>query len=372
MLQSRALLLPALLTVLTALLAPASIFAQEQTYVVRPGDSLFRIAMMHGVDINTLAQANNITNTWRIYAGQTLIIPSAPSETGAAASQPEALLVPQTHIVQRGETLATIARQYGLTVDQLAQLNGLYNPNLIYHGQTLIVGSSAPAQDASAAPASAEIAEPNTLLAAPVVEDVLGSAAAEPVVYIVQPGEYLSQIASRFGVPWTSIARANNIYDPNTVFAGQRLIIPGAAAQTGSYQASATYGLDYAFAAPPAPTGIGREILVDLSDSRVYAYENGQLVRSVLVSTGLPATPTVQGDFTVQRKYVSQLMAGPGYYLPDVPYILYFYQGYALHGTYWHANWGQPMSHGCVNMPTPEAEWLYYWADIGTPVRVQA
>ena len=45
-------------------------------------------------------------------------------------------------------------------------------------------------------------------------------------------------------------------------------------------------------------------------------------------------------------------MSGPGYYLPGVPYVMYFYQGYGLHGTYWHDNFGQPMSHGCVNLPT--------------------
>jgi lipoprotein-anchoring transpeptidase ErfK/SrfK len=50
---------------------------------------------------------------------------------------------------------------------------------------------------------------------------------------------------------------------------------------------------------------------------------------------------------------------------------MYFYQGYALHGTYWHSNFGQPMSHGCVNMRTPDAEWLYQFAPVGTAVRVQ-
>src|SRR5690606_8742774 len=130
-------------------------------------------------------------------------------------------------------------------------------------------------------------------------------------------------------------------------------------------------GIVEAPAAPPAVVTTGRSIIVDLSDSRIYAYENGQLVRNVLVSTGLPATPTVTGDFAIQRKYVSQLMTGPGYYLPDVPYVLYFYQGYAIHGTYWHNNFGVPMSHGCVNLPTPEAEWFFHFADIGTPVRVQ-
>jgi lipoprotein-anchoring transpeptidase ErfK/SrfK len=102
-----------------------------------------------------------------------------------------------------------------------------------------------------------------------------------------------------------------------------------------------------------------------------YAYENGVLVRSVLSSTGLPATPTVVGDFTIERRYASQSMSGPGYYLPDVPYVMYFYSGYALHGTYWHSNFGQPMSRGCVNLPTWEAEWFYNFADYGTPVRVQ-
>jgi len=133
---------------------------------------------------------------------------------------------------------------------------------------------------------------------------------------------------------------------------------------------------DYSFisapAAPPARIGHGKEIIVDLSDERTYAYEDGKLVRNVLSSTGLPDTPTVKGSFTIQRKYVSQTMTGPGYYLPGVPYIMYFYAGYALHGTYWHNNFGHPMSHGCVNLPTSEAEWFYNWTEIGTPVYVES
>jgi len=51
-----------------------------------------------------------------------------------------------------------------------------------------------------------------------------------------------------------------------------------------------------------------------------------------------------------------------------VPYTMYFYRGYAIHGTYWHSNFGRPMSHGCVNMRTQDAAWLYSWAVVGTPV----
>jgi lipoprotein-anchoring transpeptidase ErfK/SrfK len=61
-------------------------------------------------------------------------------------------------------------------------------------------------------------------------------------------------------------------------------------------------------------------------------------------------------------------MSGPGYNLPNVPYTMYFYRGYAIHGTYWHNNFGSPMSHGCVNLATPDAQWLYNWAPMHTRV----
>lgn len=115
-----------------------------------------------------------------------------------------------------------------------------------------------------------------------------------------------------------------------------------------------------------------KSITVVLHDQRVYAYENGVLVRNVLVSTGLPGTPTVLGTYHIYVKYNAQLMTGPGYYLPGVPWVMYFYEGYSFHGTYWHHNWGHPISHGCVNMPTDEALWLYQWAPVGTTITVVA
>ena len=64
-------------------------------------------------------------------------------------------------------------------------------------------------------------------------------------------------------------------------------------------------------------------------------------------------------------------MSGPGYYLPNVEWVMYFYQGYGLHGTYWHSNFGQPMSHGCVNLTNDDARWFYEFASLGTPVHVK-
>lgn len=121
---------------------------------------------------------------------------------------------------------------------------------------------------------------------------------------------------------------------------------------------------------PSEVTRIERWIEVDLSEQHVYAYEGDQLQRSFLVSTGTWRTPTVQGKFRIYYKYRSQTMSGPGYYLPGVPFVMYFYKDYSLHGTYWHNNFGTPMSHGCVNMRTAEAKWLYNWASLGTLVYV--
>ncbi|KXK13511.1 MAG: ErfK/YbiS/YcfS/YnhG family protein [Chloroflexi bacterium OLB14] len=109
---------------------------------------------------------------------------------------------------------------------------------------------------------------------------------------------------------------------------------------------------------------------VDLSDQRMYAYEGDTLVNTFVVSTGTWQTPTVTGRFKVWIKLKSAPMSGPGYYLPDVPYIMYFYGDYGIHGTYWHNNFGVPMSHGCVNLSIPDAEWAYNFAVVGTVVNV--
>ena len=109
---------------------------------------------------------------------------------------------------------------------------------------------------------------------------------------------------------------------------------------------------------------------VNLSEQRVYVYEGDVVVNSFLVSTGLPDTPTVTGKYRIWIKVRVQDMSGPGYYLRDVPYVMFFYEDYGLHGTYWHNNFGTPMSRGCVNLTVDDAAWLYNWASVGTVVNV--
>ncbi len=113
-----------------------------------------------------------------------------------------------------------------------------------------------------------------------------------------------------------------------------------------------------------------RWIDVDLSAQTVFAMQGDQIVNRFLVSTGRWPTPTVTGVYRIYVKYRSAHMSGPDYYLPNVPYVMYFYKGYGLHGTYWHNNFGTPMSHGCVNLRTPDAGWLFEWASVGTVVYV--
>jgi lipoprotein-anchoring transpeptidase ErfK/SrfK len=199
---------------------------------------------------------------------------------------------------------------------------------------------------------------PMIVVEPPPVEVVNVSTTAR-TTHIVEAGQELGLIARQYGVSVDDILALNDISNPDVIWVGQELLIPA----EGVYTPTAAD-------APPAPRTVGKSILVSTSAQRIYAYENGQLVRSHLTSTGLPETPTVLGDYSVYVKYVADDMRGADYFLPQVPYTMYFYQGYGIHGTYWHNSFGRPMSHGCVNLPVSEAEWFFNWAEVGTPVRV--
>lgn len=192
-------------------------------------------------------------------------------------------------------------------------------------------------------------------------EAVLASYNGPLTTHVVESGEELGLIAKRFNVSIGDLVALNEITDANLIYPGQSLSIPA----PGEYEPTAAE-------APPAPLASGRSLLVSLGNQRLYAYDNGVLVHSYLVSTGLPETPTVLGDYHIYVKYQATDMSGPGYYLPGVPWTMYFFQGYAIHGTYWHANFGRPMSHGCVNLPPDEARWFYDFSSVGTMVRVVA
>ncbi|KAA9145423.1 L,D-transpeptidase, partial [Microbacterium lushaniae] len=102
-------------------------------------------------------------------------------------------------------------------------------------------------------------------------------------------------------------------------------------------------------------------------------YENDQVVQSWAMSSGLPGSPTLPGSFRIGWKTPMQDMGcfpGAPYCTENVPWVSYFNGDQAFHGAYWHNNFGNVMSHGCVNLPVNAAKFIYDWAPQGTQVSV--
>ncbi|MGA9351417.1 MAG: LysM peptidoglycan-binding domain-containing protein [Anaerolineae bacterium] len=295
----------------------------DPVHVVRRGDTLYSVARRYGTTVNAIMQANGLQNSNRIYVGQRLIVPTSATAQPAATSG--------TYVVQRGDTLSSIASRYGVSVQALARANNIYNPSLIRSGQRLVI----PGAGATAAP----------------------SYSSSGSVHVVQRGENLYRIALHYGTTVQALASANNLSSTSLIRVGQTLVIPGGGSTSAAPSSSSV----------SAPTS-GKWIDINLATQGLVAYEGQQAVYWATVSTGLSRTPTPKGRFRIYRKLRSATMSGPGYRIPNVPYVMDFYGNYSMHGTYWHNNFGQPMSHGCVNLRTSDAQWLYNWAPVGTLV----
>ena len=161
---------------------------------------------------------------------------------------------------------------------------------------------------------------------------------------------------------------ANGLPNANFVWVGQRLRINGSSGY--SAYSSAVGPVPSASVWPGTINGGAKLIEVNLSSQTLTAWNSGTPVMQSIISSGTSWTPTVTGRYLVDRKYPSQRMYGPGYDFEGVPWIMYFWEGYAFHGAYWHNNFGVPMSHGCVHLTPGEAQILYNWAEVGTEVYV--
>jgi hypothetical protein len=131
------------------------------------------------------------------------------------------------------------------------------------------------------------------------------------------------------------------------------------------------------------PSGFAEQgrkwIDVSIKKQILVAYEGRRPVFATLVSTGRggmedpeKTTATVRGTFMIVSKHVSDTMDGDdptaeSFDLRDVPYIQYFHKGYALHGAYWHDDFGKARSHGCVNLAPADAAWLFDWTEPQVP-----
>ena len=302
-------------------------------YTVQPGDSLNKIARRYGVTVSSLAAANGLRwNSW-VYTGQRLRIP------GGSSPAPAPVTTTGTYVVKRGDTLNAIARRHGVSVSQLASANGLRWNSWVYVGQRLKI----PGQSSSSTP------QPST------------PPATTSGTYVVKAGNTLFSIAKWHGVTVSALKAANGLYS-NTIYIGQRLKIPGSTSSPQTPQPNPN-------PAPVTGPSSGKWIDINLSNQTITAFQGQTPVKTAIVATGTWRTPTVVGTYKIYVKYRYTPMSGPGYYLPNVPHTMYFYRGYAIHGAYWHNNFGTPMSHGCVNLSLPDAEWFYNWAPVGTVVK---
>lgn len=315
-------------------------YAQETVHVVQRGESLTQIARQYAVELEALMAMNGITDPNVIFVGQRLLIPGNPG-AGAYGTPATEDALPGNHgyyVVGRGDTLSHIAQRHGMNLTDIMRLNSITDPSTIHVGQRLRV-------TARAAPLSGE--QPSQLQVA-------------DQIYVVQQGESLHAIATRFNTTVQALMAANGLPNPNFVWEGQRLRI-----RSGEPVAQR------ALVAAGAPADGKRWIEVNLSNQTLTAWQGDVAVMHTSISSGTDWFPTVTGRFKIERKYTKQRMTGPDYDLPNVPWVMYFYSGYAIHGAYWHNKFGSPTSHGCINMRIDEAEMLYHWADHGTEVYVR-
>ena len=162
------------------------------TYTVRRGDTLSELALRYGTTVNEIAGINGIVNPNLIYTGEQLLIPTKNNTSNSGNNNNN----DENYVVRRGDTLSKIALKYGTTVNAIARLNGIRNPNLIYVGQILQI--------------------PNTS----------NNAVTSAIDYTIQRGDTLSEIASRYGTTVNVLANLNGIRNPNRIYAGNIIKVP--------------------------------------------------------------------------------------------------------------------------------------------------
>lgn len=167
-----------------------------QTYTVRPGDTLYSIALRYNTTVARLVSLNNLSNPNLIRVGQVLIVSSSGGTTPPPSTPPPSTST--TYTVRSGDTLYSIARRYNTTVTRLVSLNNITNPNLIRVGQVLIVSTSG----------GTTTPPPST-----------------STTYTVRSGDTLYSIALRYNTTVARLASLNNISNPNLIRTGQVLTI---------------------------------------------------------------------------------------------------------------------------------------------------
>ncbi len=303
-------------------------------HIVQEGENLFRLALRYGTTVEELVSLNKLTDSNSLQVGQRLNIPS--SDTVSISAGP-AMTTGGTYIVQRGDTLNGIALRYKISVWELVHANSLRGPNIIFVGQKLTIPGA-------------------------------GGTTSQPIVletsdtYVVRAGDTLSALALRFGTTAFALASSNGISDPSSIRVGQRLRVPRSASNY------------------PSSPGGSKSILVNLTEQHLYAFAGEYLVYSFICSSGVAPYYTRTGTFQVQSKIPNAYGGAWDIWMPH--WLGIYWAGGSENGIHalpimqsgqvlWGGYLGSPVSYGCIVLDTYDAELLYNWADIGTPVVIR-
>jgi LysM repeat protein len=238
-----------------------------------------------------------------------------------------------THTVRAGDTLAKIARQYGVSATALARANGISNANFIRIGQRLVIPSASGGSS--------------------------GGTSSSGSTYTVRRGDTLSSIAKRLGVSTASLAATNGIANPNRIYVGMVLRVPGrSGGSTGS-------------------SGAGTRFVVSISSQHCWLYKGGVLIGDWRCSTGRRGAGTSVGTFRVQSKLRNAYGSTWGFYMPY--WLGIYWAGSMENGIHglpyypsgqktWAGLVGTPITFGCVMLDDANAKKLWDTAYIGMPV----
>lgn len=244
------------------------------------------------------------------------------------------------HVVRSGETLASIARAYGVSTTALANVNGITNPDRIRVGQRLTIPTGGAAKPAASS----------------------GSAAR---TYTVRSGDTLNSIAARLGVSTAALAAANGISNPNRIYPGMTLRVPAGGSSGG--------------AVANAPKA-GTRFVADISSQHCWLYQNGVLTGDWPCSTGRKGAGTLPGTFKVQSKIRNAYGSTWNFWMPY--WLGIYWAGNTENGIHglpynkatgrqtWAGMVGTPITFGCIMLNDTHAARLWEVAYIGMPVIV--
>ncbi len=243
-----------------------------------------------------------------------------------------------THVVRSGETLSSIAAKHGVSATALARANGITNPDRIKIGQVLVIPGATSGGGSS------------------------GGSAKAGSVYVVRRGDTLGAIAQRLGVSASALTSANGISNPDRIFEGMVLRVPGASGGVG----------------PTRPKVTGTRFVASISAHRCWLYQSGVLIGDWRCSSGRRSAPTVPGTYRVQSKIRNAYGSAWDFYMPY--WLGVYWAGSTengIHGlpynprtgrTTWAGMVGTPITFGCIMLDNVNAKKLWEMAYVGMPV----